>query len=51
MSRASLNDVDVHSRLIMALQTANAVEKHLRHLVMDGVQAQEAIDVRGARID
>lgn len=51
ISVASLADVNGHTRLVLAFQTANAVEKHLRNLIHDGEAATQALNLRGKRID
>ena len=51
ISVASLADVNGHTRLVLAFQTANAVEKHLRNLIHDGEAAGQALNIRGKRID
>jgi hypothetical protein len=51
MKSARLDDHDGHTRLIMALQISSAVPRHLWHVVQNGVQAQEQLQLRGSRID
>lgn len=51
MRRAKLDDTGGHTRLVMALQIANAVRGHLWQLMHDGVTASEEIRLRGKRID
>jgi hypothetical protein len=51
MTSVSLSDMQGHTRLVLALQTANAVEKFLRTCIHDGLVAAGSIDLRGKRID
>jgi hypothetical protein len=46
-----LDDDEMHSRLVTALQIAGAVEKHLVHVIQDGAAAVEQISLGGRRID
>jgi ABC-type transport system involved in Fe-S cluster assembly fused permease/ATPase subunit len=45
----SLSDKDGHTRLVMAIQMSQAVNRHLWLLIQDGQAAQ--LNVRGSRID
>lgn len=49
MRAARLDDKDGHTRLVMALQMSNAINRHLWLVIQDGQAAQ--LNVRGSRID
>lgn len=49
--RVALHDKDGHTRLVLAVQTAGAIERFLRSAIMDGEAAVEQINLRGKRID
>lgn len=51
MRRVSLADSEAHTRLVMGLQTNDAVRKHLWLLIQDGHAATDEINLRGTRID
>lgn len=51
MRVVKLNDVDSHTRLILALQTTGAIHRALWHRIQDGHAAGEQINLRGKRID
>jgi hypothetical protein len=51
MRQCSLGDKEAHTRLIMALQMSTAVTRNLWVMVQEGVDAAEAIRMRGRRID
>jgi hypothetical protein len=51
MQRASLADTEAHTRLVMGLQTNNAIRRQIWLMVQDGVSAVEEIRLRGRRID
>lgn len=51
INSASLTDMSGHTRLVMAMQMANAVERYLTNVVQDGAAAVEALQLRGKRID
>lgn len=51
MRMVKLDDADAHTRLVLALQTAGAVNRRLWHLIQDGNAALEQINLRGKRID
>lgn len=46
-----LDDVNVHTRLIMAMQVTRAVERHLVSIVETGQAAAGELNLRGMRID
>ena|SRR5688572_16068400 len=46
-----LADTEAHTRLVLALQTNNAVSRQLWRLIQDGHEAQSRINLRGKRID
>lgn len=50
MKAVRLDDKEGHTRLVMALQMAQAVNRHLWLLIQDGQVAQQ-LNVRGSRID
>lgn len=47
----ALSDKDGHTRLVMAIQIASAIERFLRHVIADGEAAVGVIELRGKRID
>lgn len=49
MKSVRLDDKEGHTRLVMALQMSNAVNRHLWLVIQDGQAAQ--LNVRGSRID
>jgi hypothetical protein len=51
LRRVALDDIAGHTRLVIALQIAGAVEKFLRNVIADGEAAVEQIRLRGKRID
>lgn len=51
MRHVSLGDGDAHTRLVMGLQTNNAIRRHLWMMIQDGVSAAQDIRLRGKRID
>jgi len=51
MRRVSLADSDAHTRLVMGLQTNDAIRQHLWLMIQDGHVATQEIDLRGKRID
>lgn len=51
MRAVKLDDVNAHTRLILALQTSQAVSRHLWHRIQDGHAAMGEINLRGRRID
>jgi hypothetical protein len=51
LRRVALDDIAGHTRLVIALQIAGAVEKFLRNAIADGEAAVEQIRLRGKRID
>jgi hypothetical protein len=51
LRRVALDDRDGHTRLVLAVQTAGAIERFLRSAILDGEAAVEAINLRGKRID
>lgn len=51
MLKVSLADKDSHTRLIMALQMSQAVNRNLWIVIQDGHQAAQNIQLRGSRID
>jgi hypothetical protein len=51
MYAVKLDDVNSHTRLILALQTNRAVSRHLWNRIQDGVAASQEIQLRGRRID
>lgn len=51
MHQVKLDDVAGHTRLIVALQVSQAVNRHLWHVMQDGAAAQQEISLRGRRID
>lgn len=51
MHQVKLDDVAGHTRLILALQVSQAVNRHLWHVMQDGQAAVQEINLRGRRID
>lgn len=51
MHQVKLDDVNGHTRLILALQVSQAVNRHLLGLIQDGEVARQEIQLRGRRID
>jgi hypothetical protein len=51
MRQVSLADNEAHTRLVMGLQTNNAVRRHLWGMIQDGHAAVQTINLRGKRID
>jgi hypothetical protein len=51
MFAVKLNDVESHTRLILALQTNRAISRHLWNRIQDGMAASGEINLRGRRID
>lgn len=51
MQAVKLDDTGSHTRLIMALQLANAHERFVVNAINDGVQAEQAMQASGKRID
>jgi len=51
MRQCSLADKEAHTRLVMALQIASAVNRNLWQRIQDGHEAAESIRLRGSRID
>ncbi len=51
MQSVRLDNSEGHTRLVMALQMTNAVERFLRNVVEEGHQAAVSIQLRGQRID
>ncbi len=51
MKAVRLDDGPAHTRLVLALQMATAVTRHLWHLIQLGAAAQERIQLRGSRLD
>lgn len=51
MQSVRLDDSEGHTRLVMALQMANAVERFLGGVVDEGAAAFRNIQLRGQRID
>ena len=51
MREAKLDNPEVHTRLITALQISAAMRKHLWRLLQEGHAAQQRIEMRGRRID
>jgi hypothetical protein len=51
MVTVSLSDVPSHTRLVLALQTARAVERKLVSVVEHGAAAVEQLSLKGQRID
>ena len=51
MLQCSLSDSAAHTRLVMALQMASAVQRNLWARIQDGHEAAAEINVRGTRID
>lgn len=49
MRAVRLDDKDGHTRLVMALQMSNAINRHLWLVIQDGQATQ--LNVRGSRID
>lgn len=49
MRSVRLDDKEGHTRLVMALQMGNAINRHLWLVIQDGQAAQ--LNVRGSRID
>lgn len=51
MHHVKLDDVDAHTRLILALQVSQAVNRHLWGVIQDGEIARQELNLRGRRID
>lgn len=51
MHAVKLDDVNGHTRLILALQTNRAVSRALWHRIQDGHAAAGELNLRGRRID
>lgn len=51
MEAVKLDDVAAHTRLIIALQVNNAVQRSLWSRIQDGQGASQEINLRGRRID
>lgn len=51
MRQVSLADKEAHTRLVIGLQTNNAVRRHLWMMINDGHTAVQQIQLRGKRID
>ena len=51
MQHVSLADREAHTRLMIGLQTTQAVKRHLWRMIQDGAAAVEQIRLRGRRID
>jgi hypothetical protein len=51
MRAVKLDDVNSHTRLILALQTNQAVSRALWARIQDGHRAQDELNLRGRRID
>ena len=51
MHQVKLDDVAGHTRLIIALQVSQAVNRHLWSVMQDGEVARQEISLRGRRID
>lgn len=51
MHQVKLDDVDGHTRLILALQVSHAVNRHLWAVMQDGELANQELRLRGRRID
>lgn len=51
MRQVSLADKEGHTRLVLAMQTATAVERQLWMLIQDGHAAVGELNMRGSRID
>jgi hypothetical protein len=51
MHAVSLADKDAHTRLILALQMGNAVDRYLWQRIQDGHKATESLRFRGSRLD
>lgn len=51
MREAKLDNPELHTRLITALQITAAMRKHLWHLLQNGHAAQQRLEMRGKRID
>lgn len=51
MREAKLDNPELHTRLITALQISAAMRKHLLHLLQAGHAAQQRLELRGRRID
>jgi hypothetical protein len=51
MHHVKLDDVAGHTRLIIALQVSQAVNRHLWSVIQDGEAAAQELRLRGRRID
>lgn len=51
MRQVSLADKEAHTRLVIGLQTNNAVRRHLWMMIQDGHASVQDIRLRGKRID
>ena len=51
MHHVKLDDVAGHTRLILALQVSQAVNRHLWALIQDGHASRMDLELRGKRID
>lgn len=51
MRAVSLADKEAHTRLVMALQVGDAVNRHLWRVIQDGHRAEDRVKVRGSRLD
>lgn len=51
MHQVKLDDVAGHTRLIIALQVSQAVNRHLWSVMQDGEVAHQELRLRGRRID
>jgi len=51
MREAKLDNQDLHTRLITALQISAAMRKRLWQLLQEGQAAQQRLEMRGRRID
>lgn len=51
LHKAKLDDTSGHTRLVMALQITQAVQRQLWLVIQDGANADDQISLRGSRID
>lgn len=51
MRSVKLDDVNAHTRLILALQTNQVVQRALWNRIQDGHLASQEIQLRGKRLD